>query len=184
MRTTNGNQKILAFQQKHLLKLHLVTPHREERKPFSTHKSERQTALSTAKCFSDGGDVWNIPHQLGQCSQFPTCTMPITAGLSRLPALLFHCAQQDDGFVMQMKVDWKPLHWCCSWPPAPFFFSSETQGLLDGKFIHFYCICSWGLSQGTCFSAETSCMEQNGLRSQRQRGPSSCFHQGTNITKM
>lgn len=122
MRTTNGNQKILAFQQKHLLKLHLVTPHREERKPFSTHKSERQTALSRAKCFSDGGDVWNIPHQLGQCSQFPTCTMPITAGLSRLPALLFHCAQQDDGFVMQMKVDWKPLHWCCSWPPAPFFF--------------------------------------------------------------
>ena len=122
MRITNGNQKILVLQQKHTyLDCVWSPPHREERKPFSTLKSERRTALSRAKCFRDEGNVWNIPHQLSQCSQFPTCTMPTAAGLSRLPALLFLCAQEDDGFMMQMKVDWKPLHRSCSWPPAPLF---------------------------------------------------------------
>jgi len=62
MRTTNANQEISMFQQKHLLKLHLVTPHGEERKPFSTHKSERWTALSRAKPFGGGGNVWNTAH--------------------------------------------------------------------------------------------------------------------------
>lgn len=138
MRTTNGNQNISVLQQKHayLNCIWSPPPPREERKPFSALKSERRTALSRAKRFRDGGHVWNIPHQLSQCSRFPARPMPIAVGLRRLPALLFLCAREGDGFMMQMKVDWKPPPGSCSWPPAP-LFSPLRAGIswLENVFI-------------------------------------------------
>lgn len=82
---------------------------------------------------------------------------PTTVGLSRLPALLL--LWEDCGFMMQIKVDRKPLHQS---PPDHLhhFFSSETWGLFGGKCIHFFCGCSLWKWQGTCFSVDTSCLNQ------------------------
>lgn len=163
MRTTNANQEISMFQQKHLLKLHLVTPHGEERKPFSTHKSERWTAPSRAKPFGDGDNVWNTIHSTASApsSQPVLCYYCSWAGCGPCCSILL-------GMMMVLWCKWIPTENHCAdrLPPDHLhrFFLLWDRATLDGKFIHFYRGCSQGWWHSACCPAETYCAELNGTR--------------------
>lgn len=106
--------------------------HREERKHFSALKSERKTL-----CLEPRLQRWRqcVSHpSLGSAAQPVLLTL-----IAASPAAPFS-AWEDDGFMMQMKVDRKLLHQ--SPDHLHHFFSSETWGFLDGKCVHFFYGCS------------------------------------------